>query len=33
MLHDIDFADKMKPYFFRAIMEDGRVECNQEVMA
>lgn len=34
MLHDIDFADKMKPYFFRAVMENGIVECSrQEVTA
>ncbi len=26
MLHDIDFADGMTPYFFRALMVDGRVE-------
>lgn len=34
MLHDIDFADKMQPYFFRAVMKNGTVECSrQEVTA
>lgn len=34
MLHDIDFADNMQPYFFRAVMQNGIVECSrQEVTA
>ncbi len=34
MLHDIDFADNMQPSFFRAVMENGIVECSkQEVIA
>lgn len=34
MLHHIDFADNMQPYFFRAVMNNGVVNCNgQEVLA
>jgi len=33
MLHDIDFADDMTPRFFRAVMEDGIVDCRQEVVS
>ncbi|CAK8719949.1 pre-crRNA processing endonuclease [Candidatus Electronema aureum] len=33
MLHHIDFADNMQPHFFRAVMIDGVVNCNQEVRA
>ncbi len=34
MLHDIDFSDNMQPYVFRAVMENGIVECSrQEVTA
>jgi len=30
MLHDIDFADNMKPHFFRALMQNGVIDCHQE---
>ncbi len=33
MLHDIDFQDNMTPHFFRAIMNDGIIDCNQEVVS
>lgn len=33
MLHDIDFEDNMTPYFFRALMHDGVIDCHQEVVA
>lgn len=33
MLHDIDFADNMTPHFFRAVMSDGVIECQKEVIA
>ena len=33
MLHDIDFADDMTPRFFRAIMQDGIIDCRQEVVS
>lgn len=33
MFYDVDFARKMQPMFFRAIMEDGKIDCNQEVVA
>ena len=33
MLHDIDFADNMTPHFFRAVMNDGVIDCRKEVMA
>jgi len=32
MLHDIDFADNMAPQFFRAVMNDGIIDCRQEVI-
>ena len=30
MLHDIDFANDMTPHFFRAVMQDGIIDCRQE---
>ena len=33
MLHDIDFANAMTPYFFRAVMRNGIVDCRKEVVA
>ncbi|HHB75453.1 MAG TPA: type I-C CRISPR-associated protein Cas5 [Desulfobulbus sp.] len=33
MLHDIDFANQMTPQFFRAVMQDGVIDCRQEVVA
>lgn len=33
MLHDIDFANDRTPYFFRAIMRDGVINCCKEVVA
>ncbi len=33
MLHDIDFEDNMTPQFFRAVMTDGIIECQQEVVS
>lgn len=33
MLHDIDFDDNYTPGFFRAIMHDGIIECNKEVVS
>jgi len=33
MLHDIDFANEMTPQFFRAIMNDGIIDCRREVVA
>ncbi len=33
MLHDIDFADNMTPRFFRAVMEDGVIDCRREVVS
>ncbi|MFO7754136.1 MAG: type I-C CRISPR-associated protein Cas5c [Desulfobacteraceae bacterium] len=33
MLHDIDFENRMTPQFFRAIMKDGVIECNKEVVS
>jgi CRISPR-associated protein Cas5d len=33
MLHDIDFANDMTPRFFRAVMQDGIINCNQEVVS
>lgn len=33
MLHDIDFADNMTPHFFRAVMNDGVIDCRKEVIA
>ncbi len=31
MLYDIDFQNNMTPMFFRAVMEDGVIECKKEV--
>jgi len=33
MLHDIDFSDNMTPRFFRAVMQDGIINCSQEVVS
>ncbi len=33
MLHDIDFANDMTPRFFRAVMQDGVIDCCQEVVS
>lgn len=33
MLHDIDFANGMTPRFFRAVMQDGVINCLQEVVS
>jgi CRISPR-associated protein Cas5d len=33
MLHDIDFAENMSPRFFRAVMQDGIIDCRQEVVS
>ena len=33
MLHDIDFDDDMTPHFFRAVMQDGIIDCRQEVVS
>lgn len=33
MLHDIDFDNKMTPHFFRAVMNDGIIDCRQEVVS
>ena len=33
MLHDIDFANDMTPSFFRAVMENGIIDCRQEVVS
>lgn len=33
MLHDIDFENQMTPQFFRAVMKDGVVDCNKEVVS
>ncbi|GBE05242.1 CRISPR-associated protein Cas5 [bacterium BMS3Abin10] len=33
MLHDIDFANDMTPQFFRAVMQDGVINCRQEVVS
>ena len=33
MLHDIDFANDMTPRFFRAVMQDGIINCMQEVVS
>ncbi|MCF7823647.1 MAG: type I-C CRISPR-associated protein Cas5c [Candidatus Marinimicrobia bacterium] len=32
MLYDIDFDNKMTPQFFRAIMQDGAIDCRREVV-
>ena len=33
MLHDIDFASEMTPQFFRAVMQDGVIDCRREVVS
>ena len=33
MLHDIDFDNEMTPRFFRAVMQDGIIDCRQEVVS
>lgn len=33
MLHDIDFAAGMVPHFFRAVLENGVMDCRKEVVA
>ena len=33
MLHDIDFADKMTPHFFRAVIRNGVIDCHQKVIS
>lgn len=33
MLYDIDFDNKMTPQFFRAIMQDGVIDCRKEVVS
>ncbi len=33
MLHDIDFANDMTPHFFRAVMQNGVINCRKEVVA
>ena len=33
MLHDIDFANDMTSHFFRAVMQDGVIDCRQEVVS
>ncbi|HDH00325.1 MAG TPA: type I-C CRISPR-associated protein Cas5 [Nitrospirae bacterium] len=33
MLHDIDFANDMTPQFFHAVMQDGIIDCRQEVIS
>ena len=33
MLHDIDFVDNMTPHFFRAVMNNGVIDCRKEVVA
>lgn len=33
MLHDLDFANDMTPHFFRAVMQDGVIDCCQEVVS
>ncbi len=33
MLHDIDFANDMTPKFFRAVMQKGIIDCQQEVVS
>ena len=33
MLHDIDFANEMRPHFFRAVMHSGVMDCRKEVVA
>ena len=33
MLHDIDFEDDFTPHFFRAVMNNGIIDCNKEVVS
>lgn len=33
MLHDIDFEKDMTPRFYRAVMQDGIIDCRQEVVS
>ncbi|MBW1700236.1 MAG: type I-C CRISPR-associated protein Cas5 [Deltaproteobacteria bacterium] len=33
MLHDIDFDGDYTPRFYRAVMRDGVIECNREVVS
>lgn len=33
MLHDIDFANDMTPRFFRAVMQDGIIDCLKQVLS
>ncbi|MCJ8503092.1 type I-C CRISPR-associated protein Cas5c [Desulfatitalea alkaliphila] len=33
MLHDIDFEEGMSPTFFRAILDNGVMDCRKEVVA
>jgi CRISPR-associated protein Cas5d len=33
MLYDIDFDNDMQPSFFRAVIQDGVIDCKQEVVA
>ena len=33
MLHDIDFDNDMTPHFFRAVMQNGVIDCRQEVVS
>jgi CRISPR-associated protein Cas5d len=33
MLHDIDFENDMTPGFFRAVMHNGVIDCNKEVVS
>ena len=33
MLHDIDFENDMTPRFFRAVMQDGVIDCRREVVS
>lgn len=33
MLHDIDFEDNFTPNYFRAVMHDGVIDCNKEVIS
>ncbi len=33
MLHDIDFANGMTPCFFRAVIQDGIINCQKEVVS
>jgi len=33
MLYDIDFSNNMQPLFFRAVMNDGVIDCIKEVVS